>query len=251
MSMSARSAPVDDLTNQARRLLEEGNNGAALIAANKAVVISPDHYKAHYYVAMAKLALRDFPGAQSAATKSLNLAPASAKTGVSKLVDAISSQMSLNGDNKDAIIFLSCSGEGVREDVRSNKQTTGPFSGIYRVNLTQSKFATWIKGSWTADDCQLRERPKEGYIDWSHEPYCAVTSDEFSWGYVSKETRDNGDRSYWAFHTKIFRPTGVLESKTEFQLEWDGKKTGFSENAKAECTPIDEPKSTLHGPVKF
>ncbi len=251
MSVSAISAPVDDLTNQARHLLEAGDGKAALIAATKAVVISPNHYKGYYYVAMAKLALNDLPGAQLAVTKSLNVAPESAKAGVEKLVDAISSQMKVDTQIKDSVIFLSCSGELVREFARSYGEKTHPFKNIYRINLSATGFAVWKDGVWEDIACTPPEKPKEGYIDWSHKRYCSITGNEFSWGSISKETDDSGKPMDRSMQMKISRTTGILEFQYHWSPEIAGQRDGYSDKAKAECISTDEPKALSPGPVKF
>lgn len=88
----ASQVPANDAQLAAsKQALGEGRFIEALAAAKDAARIDDSDHRAHYYVALAYMSLKQFDAASSEASRALQLAPESARPAVEKLVATIAS----------------------------------------------------------------------------------------------------------------------------------------------------------------
>lgn len=239
-SLPAGASPYDDLVSSAREHLEAARFKEGLESANKAVLVNPNDYKGHYYVAMANMSLDLFDEADAAASRSLNSAPVSAKAGVEKLSNAIKDRRAIVKPNQ-SFIFLACSG--------SEKTDAGPvsftmeFNRIYRINVTEQKIDSWNNG-WSAFRCDDPKRPASGYTEWNQWTKCSVEPENFF--ATSSDTRvdDKGVRFSNYFDFRVSRVTGALKIGSLSTIEQiDGEKTSDILRTAGSCAPTTEPVS--------
>lgn len=89
--LSAQVPANDAQLAASKQALGEGRFIEALAAAKDAVRIDDSDHRAHYYVALAYMSLKQFDAAKSEAARALQLAPESARPAVEKLVATIGS----------------------------------------------------------------------------------------------------------------------------------------------------------------
>ena len=94
-AITVRPADFISLIRQSREQSQNDQFVEALASAQDAVRANAKDYKGYYYVAVAYLGMGSFNEAETAAASSLQLAPASFKPGVERLVDAIKTRRQL------------------------------------------------------------------------------------------------------------------------------------------------------------
>lgn len=89
--LSAQAPANDGALATSKQALGEGRFIEALAAAKDAARIDDGDHRAHYYIALAYMSLKQFDAAEGAASRALQLAPESARPAVEKLVATIAS----------------------------------------------------------------------------------------------------------------------------------------------------------------